>query len=67
MAELELSVCLRRPAMTEVIHAWAGRRNTAVAQLDWPFTTADAAPYRTASTRRARTDSARDHFLDALS
>ncbi len=67
MAELELSVCLRRPAMMEVIHVWAGQRNAAVAQLDWPFTTADGAPYRTASTRRKRIDSARAHFSDALS
>ncbi len=51
MAELELSVlsrqCLDRripdqDALRRETTAWAARRNTATATIDWQFTTADA-------------------------
>jgi hypothetical protein len=51
MAELDLSVlqrqCLRqrigdRATMERTVGAWADRRNTATARIDWQFTTADA-------------------------
>jgi hypothetical protein len=51
MAELELSVlqrqCLRqriadRDTMACAVSAWADRRNSHTARIDWHFTTADA-------------------------